>query len=122
MASRFVAVNARTRIEWPRAGAVFFKSVGASPHVHDDNFFMAVVIQVTERQTARSVRIGDSGSRLRGEIIKLPIAAVPVEQSLLPERLTGASGVDLRVYMAIGEDQVLPSIVIGIDCRCAQPK
>src|SRR5436309_1743270 len=92
---------------------------GRFAHVHDDNFFMAVVIQVTERQTARSVRIGDSGSRLRGEIIKLPIAAVPVEQSLLPERLTGASGVDLRVYMTIGEDQVLPSIVIGIDCRCA---
>ena len=61
----------------------------------------AVVVEVGGGQAARGVALGDGWPGLRGEIVELAIAAVPVERALLRKLLLDAGGIHLGIDVAV---------------------
>src|SRR5258708_36133377 len=64
--------------------------------------------------------VGYSRPARSGEVEELTVASVPIEESPLLEFLRGAPGIDLRIHVAIGDDQVFPSVVVDIQ-KCSAP-
>src|SRR5580698_3828742 len=91
-------------------------------HVHDHNLFVAIVVQVSDSEATRCVWGRDAATRLTGQVEELPISAVPIEQPALLELFSGVSRVDFGIHMSIGENEILPSIVIEIDCSRSPPQ
>ncbi len=65
------------------------------------------------------MRGGDAASGLRRQIEELPVSSIPVEQPPLLEFFSGVTCVHFGIYVAVGEDQILPSIVIDIQSGCS---
>src|SRR5438552_15046005 len=64
--------------------------------------------------------VGYSRPARSGEVKKLTVTSVPIEESSLPEFLRGVPGIDLRIHMTVGDDQVFPSVVVDIQ-KCGAP-
>jgi tetratricopeptide (TPR) repeat protein len=86
-------------------------------HVDDHNFLVTVVVQVPNGEPARRVCVRNAASGLRRQIEKLPVSSIPVEQPSLFELFSAVSRVHFGIHVSIGEDQILPPIVIDIHRR-----
>lgn len=75
----------------------------------------AVVIEVADRDAPRPVAGVDVRLRLPQDPVELAVAQVPVQQTLLPEALADGNLVDGWVDVAIGDEDVLPSVVIEVE-------
>ena len=99
----------------PGVGSDIFQKRRSFAHIDDDNLQFAVVVEIPDRETARRVGSTDAGSTLRGKIKKLAVAAIPVEQAGLFEMFGSVGLVNLGIHMPIGDDQILPTIVVKVE-------
>src|SRR5260370_28706250 len=64
--------------------------------------------------------VGYSRPARAGEIKKLPVASVPIEEPSLLEFLRGVSRSALGIHVTVADDQVFPPIVVDIQ-KCGAP-
>ena len=93
----------------------FLSSDGDFVHVDDDDLDVAVVVEIADREAARGMRRHDARPRVVGDIEELLVAAVPVEQALLVKRLADAACVDIRIDVPVGDEDVLPAVVVEVE-------
>src|SRR5437588_1524737 len=96
-------VNARADSISPRGKGANKKRIAASAkvfqqrwrftHIDDNDFFIAVVVQIAYGQTARRMNVGYTRPALRRQIKKLTVAAVPVQEARLLVLFGGAAGI-----------------------------
>src|SRR4030095_16904042 len=81
--------------------------------VHDD-VDVAVVVQITERASASVIFSHDSRSRLRGNVFEAALAQIAIENAALFVGDMQLAARQLSVDMAIGDENVLPAVVVEI--------
>jgi hypothetical protein len=65
---------------------------------------MAVIVEIADSEPSGGVLVGNSRAARGGEVKKLTVASVPVEEPPLLEFLGGVSGIDLRLHVTVGDD------------------
>ena len=78
-------------------------------HINNDDFLVAVIIQITDGEASRRMFGRYAWTCERGDIKKLAASQVPVKQPWLLEFLTRMSGIHLGIDVPIRDDNVLPS-------------
>src|SRR5204863_7235538 len=78
--------------------------------VGDDDFERAVVVEIAGGRPARRLRLPDAGAGRRRQILEPAAAYVPVEEPRLPVVDLGPP-LDLRIHMAVDEQQAAPAVV-----------
>src|SRR5580698_132201 len=96
------------------------KQTGVVVECVDDNIQFAVIEQVSDGHSAAGVESGECGafdSGLKIEFLSVNVAEE--ERALCPGGSPGCV-VDLRVDVPIGDDKILPSIVVEVQ-KCGAP-
>src|SRR5208283_1203460 len=57
----------------------------------------------------------DAGAGVVGHIEELAVAAVPIEQARLLECLADAAAVEVGIDVAVGDDDILPAVVVEVE-------
>src|ERR1700692_3882957 len=83
-------------------------------HINNDDFLVAVIIQITDGETSRRMFGRYTWTCKRGDIKKPAASQVPVKQPLLFKLFTRMSGIHRGIDMPGGYDNVFPSVIIDV--------
>ncbi len=91
------------------------RSCGRRVDAVDDDVHGAVVVVVTEGAAAGGDGVVDAGAGEGGDLFKLAVAQVAVDVLMLGVGGVEVGAVDLRVDVAVGDEDVEPAIVVEVD-------
>src|SRR6266508_2939016 len=94
---------------------VSFRSTPEMLTVVDDNIEPAIAVEVCDRQTSSAPRSSQAAVRRSTHAFKFSIAQISKKQSLLRIARAPLMLVNSRVDMAVGHDQIQPTVVIKIE-------
>src|SRR5262245_29653398 len=100
------------RRRWARVETV---EIRRFVYVVDRNVDVAVVVDVAERGAAPGVRCGDRWPEPLRQILESPVAQVAIDDLPLLIRRLGLDLLDLRVDVAIDQEQIEPAVEIEIE-------
>ena len=82
--------------------------------IDDDDLLGTVVVEVPDGDAARRMFCGNAGATGRGHIEELAVAAIPEQLAGLFEFFSEVVLLDEWVHVAVGDEQVRPSVVVEV--------
>src|SRR5260370_8096940 len=79
-----------------------------------EDFYCSIIIKVGCSHAMTVERRSDARASVEGDVFEHPVVLVPVKHFALPESAVEAVRINLGIDVAIGQEQVRPSIVVNI--------
>src|SRR6267143_947399 len=95
--------------------AIVLQQTGRVMAIVHQNLYPSIIIEIRGRHTVAIERRSDARASVEGDVFELPVVLVPVKHFALPESAVEAVRIDLGIDVAIGHEQVRPSIVVNIN-------
>ena len=89
--------------------------------VVDDEVEVAVVVEIAARRAAADARCHEGRASVRRDLHEGAVAVVPVEQRPLTVGGAGVPAVELRVDMAVDDEEIEPAVVVVVEDCVPQP-
>src|SRR5437868_15506273 len=114
MATRLLFVpTSLKRTRWNPLAFSFSRSDGGSPAL-SNRTSMLPLLETSPKAAPARVKRKCGKARFLADLVKSAVAIVAMEEQRLLEAGTGVQRIDLRIDMAIGDENVEPGIVVHV--------